>query len=42
MRSMVSVLAALLAMFVPASASPFEPNLWQLRESLARIADEVY
>jgi hypothetical protein len=41
MKSVVSVMAALLAILVPASASPFVPALRQLRDSLALIADEV-
>ena len=41
MKNVVSVMAALLAMIVPASADPFVPALRQMRDSLQLIADEV-
>ncbi|HUP96532.1 MAG TPA: hypothetical protein VM073_01250 [Usitatibacter sp.] len=41
MKNAVSVMAALLAMIVPASASPLVPELKPLRECLALIANEV-
>ena len=41
MKRMVSVLAAFLAMIVPASAAPLEPALQKMCDSLEFLADAV-
>ena len=41
MKSMVSVMAAFLAMIVPASGSPLEPSLEKMTDSLEFLADAM-
>jgi hypothetical protein len=41
MTGVVSVMAAFLAMIVPASAAPLEPALRQMCDSLEFLADAV-
>jgi hypothetical protein len=41
MKSLVSVMAAFLAMIVPASGTPFDPDLRQMTDSLEFLADAM-
>lgn len=41
MKGVVSVMAAFLAMIVPASAAPLVPALGRMRDSLEFLADAV-
>jgi hypothetical protein len=41
MKSLVSVMAAFLAIIVPASGTPIDPNLEQITDSLEFLADAM-
>jgi hypothetical protein len=41
MKSLVSVMAAFLAMIVPVSGAPIDPSLGQMTDSLEFLADAM-